>query len=583
MTWVEAAKVLGRRPITFVELYLDYCQLTYGVGACPAVLGVDSDDYCYNTKKTCPVSGSYDPDAKVYRFANRETGAVLRSIPCLKDTTFVSTKINPGKDFGIRGSVSVRCQDFPWADFDTDKYASSRSYTPILQGSYFGKLIARNPYYQNRVMKIYEGYLEVDGSVDLANFQVSTWLIDKIKGPDARGAVVIEGVEPLRLADDKKAQMPAKSNGTLSTDITDVSVSVTLNPAGIGSEYPSSGRAAMDEEIVNFTRVGDVITFNLRGAMTTLATSHTTDTTFQICKVYDDTPLPDVLYELLVTGAEVPASYIDLAQWEEECSNWLSGHLLNRTIAIPTGVRELINELIQTCLFYIWYSPYDAKIPFRAIRPENPADSVITLNDFKSFVADSLAITEDPDKRISQVWVHYNQKNPLLKTDELRNYTNVPIFLDAEAEGVFEYDDRRTLRILCPWFSNENVSQANVLGSRMLARYRDNPRTFKFELDAKDAYLEVGQVATVESSSLQDVTGAASTTMMQIISRTPKKEGHLYLYEATDTFFSGRYAFIMADGTPDYLASTQAQRNKGMYICLDSGFFANGDPGYKIP
>ncbi len=581
--WEAASKVLGRRPCTFVEIDLDYCQLTYGVGDCPAVLGIDSVQKCFNTRRTCPVPLAYDPAARTYRFSNRELGPLKLSIPALQKTSFVSTKIDPARSFGQRGSVQVTIQDFPWADRDVDKYVSERSYNPEEQGSYIGKLLARNPYYQNREMRVYEGYLDDDGSIDIDKFEVQTFLLNKITGPNSSRVAVFEGIEPLRLADNEKAQVPAKSDGVLDADINDSDTTFNLLPAGIGDEeYPLFGSASIDTEMVNFSRVGDVITLNLRAAFTTQASSHTAGSTFQVAKIYDDVLISDALYELLVTYATVPASYIDFAQWTDEATTWLSGHRLNRVLAVPTGVNQLIGELIETCLCYIWWEPSTALIPFRAIRPEDPALAIRNLNDFASFVADSISIAEDPEKRISEVWVHYAQQNPLLKVDELRNYTNVPVFFDAAAESAEEYGERRVLRILCPWFSNENVSQATVLGARLLARYRDNPRVMKFDLDAKDAVIRVGDVITVTSKSLQDIYGAPITALMQVLKRTQNKEGHLYTYEVSDTFFAGRYAFIMDDSTPDYLDATAAQRNKGCFICQDDGFMPNGDDGYKI-
>lgn len=584
MTWIEATKVLGRRPCTFVELDLDYCSKTYGVGTCPAVLGVSSIAKCYNTRRTCPVPAAYDPVARTYRFSNRELGPIKLSVPCLSNASFVSAKIDPAKSFGTRGSVKVTLQDFPWADRDVDKYVSSRTYDPEKQGTYFGKLLSRNPYYQNRAMRIYTGYLDEDGSIDLDKFQVNSYLIDKIEGPDGAGKVVFNGIEPLRLADDEKAQVPAKSNGALLADITNTDTTVTLTPTGIGNlEYPLFGVAAFDEEIVNFSRLGDVVTLNLRGALTTLPGAHTAGTTFQVCKVYNGVNLSNVLYELLTTYATVPAVYIDKPQWDNECATWLSGHILHRTIAVPTGVNVLINELIATCLFYIWWDPVNAKIPFRAIRPEDPALSIRALTDDSSFIADSISISENPDGRMSEVWVCYAQRNPLLKVDELRNYATIPVYLDADAESSIEYGERRVMRILCPWFSAANESQATVLGARLLARYRDNPRVFKFDLDAKDAIVQVGDVVQVTSKSLQGVTGAPITTLMQVLKRTEKIEGHLFTYELSDTFFAGRYAFILPTGTPDYLLATAAQRNKGCFICVTSTKkMPNGDDPYKI-
>ncbi len=586
MTWAEAAQALGRRPVTIIEMDLDYCQLTYGVGDCPAVLGVDSEAKCYQTRKTCPVPAAYDPAARTYRFSDFELGYETLSVPCVQGVTFTSTKIDPGKGLGIRASATVTLQDFTWDDRDLDKYVSERTYDPEAQGTYFGRLLRRNPYYQNRTMRVKRGYLDDDGTVDLTKFRTHTYLIDRIEGPDSKGSVKVSCIDVIRMADDDKAQVPRTSGGTLDDPIDEIDTLVTLLPAGIGDEeYPLFGVAAIDDELVNFSRIGDVVTLNLRGAQTTLAQEHEAGATFQLCAVYDDAFVSDIIYEWLTDPryGNVPASYIDKAAWDEECLTWISGYRLNFTIAIPTGVNQLINELLATCLFYIWYDDVNATIRLQCIRPEDPADAVRELTDDAHFLADSLSITEDPDQRVSEVWVPFARKNPLLKLDEYANYQTIPIFRDSNASDVVEYAERRVRRIPCRFFSSENSSQANVLGARIIARYRDNPRIFKFELDAKDGDLSVGDVVHVLTVALQDVTGAPVRTAMVILKRTEKKAGDRFAYEATDTFFSGRYGFILPTGTADYLLATEAQRNKGAFICVTATLkMPNGDDPYKV-
>ncbi len=584
MTWIEAARELGRRPITIVEMDLDYCQLTYGVGGCPAVLGVDSVNKCYQTRKTCPVPAAYDPALRTYRFSDRELGPLTLSVPCVVSASFVSTKIDPGRSLGIRASVTVTLQDFTWDDRDLDKYLSTRSYDPQTQGTYFGRLLRRNPYYQNRVIRIKRGYMDDDGTVDLSKFETHTYLIDRIEGPDGKGKVQVHGIDAIRLADDEKAQDPVQSGGTLQAAITDVSTTLTLLPAGVGDdEYPAFGVGAIDEEIVNFSRIADVVTLNLRGAQTTTAQEHEAGATFQLCSVYTDAPISDVLYGWLTSNGNVPPAYIDKPAWDQECEDWISGYRLNFTIASPVGVNKLMNELISTCLLYIWWDPTGPFIRLRAIRPEDPNDATRVLTDDSSFLEDSLSITEDPDQRISEVWVPYARKNPLLKIDEYRNFQVVPIVRDVDAEGTFEYGERRVRRLPCRFFSLANASQANVLALRIIARYRDNPRTFKFDLDAKDGDIKVGDVIQVSTKMLQDVDGSPIVTNMVILKKTEKRAGDKFSLEATDTFFYGRYGFIMDDATPDYPVATDVQKNKGCFICVTATQkMPNGDPPYKI-
>lgn len=575
-------KKLGREPCWILELDIDKCGNTYGVAPCTASIPDTGDAKCYNTRVTCQDVPNYNRQIKTYRYSSLELDSEMVSIPSIKDVSFTSTQIDPGRSLGIRASVVVTLQDESWGDLDTDPYVTERDYIPKNQGTYWGKFLARNPYYQNRMMRVRSGYL--GDSIDTANFQTRLYLIDRIEGPNAKGVVKIYGVDVLRLIDDKKSQAPFVSNGVLSAAIIAGDISLTLSPVGIGDlEYPDSGVAAMGEEIVNFSRTGDVVTLNLRGAYNTQDIDHDEGETFQLCKVYDDVNLTDVLYDLITTYGFVDPAFIDKAQWDLEAATWLSGHQLNAIISEPTGINALVNEIIASCLCYIWWDDIAQLVQFRAIRPEDPAVPSRILNDDNSFIADSLQITEDPSQRISQVWCYYSRKNPLLKMDELRNWAIVRAGVDADAESDDEYGEQRIKKIFCRFFSNENQSQAVVLAARMLARYRDNPRTFKFKLDAKDADIVVGDVVNVSSKSLQSVTGAALTTPMQILKRTESKAGTIFDFEVTDSFFEGRYAYIMADDTPDYLDASAAQRNKGLFICDSITLkMPNGDPPYKI-
>lgn len=55
----------GKETISLFEIDQPLCSLSYGNGACPAVLGVDSVRKCFNTRATCPVPASYLPTVQV--------------------------------------------------------------------------------------------------------------------------------------------------------------------------------------------------------------------------------------------------------------------------------------------------------------------------------------------------------------------------------------------------------------------------------------------------------------------------------------------------------------------------------------
>lgn len=168
MTFATEKIKAGRQPITVVELDLDTCSLTYGVGACTAA-GAAADS-CYNTRRTCQDTANFAQSTKTYRFCEPREGlpAGIDMIPCLKGSPQLApAKITEGFGLGHHASVTINLQDFTRHDRGVDPYWATRA-TPA-GGTYFGRLRARTPYYQGRTLRIRTGYMTTPW--DWANFE----------------------------------------------------------------------------------------------------------------------------------------------------------------------------------------------------------------------------------------------------------------------------------------------------------------------------------------------------------------------------------------------------------------------------
>jgi len=150
----------GRIPVTVVELDLDTCAEVYGVAPCTASGSAGSE--CYNTYKTCQDVANYNKTTKTYRFYQPISSWPIGQVgyPCIKGTPrFTPCKIDPKGSLGRRGVATIKMHDFTDDDLFTDPYVATRSYTPELQGTFFGKLKSRTPYYKGRLMRIRQGYI----------------------------------------------------------------------------------------------------------------------------------------------------------------------------------------------------------------------------------------------------------------------------------------------------------------------------------------------------------------------------------------------------------------------------------------
>ena len=76
--------------------------------------------------------------------------------PCVKSIEWIPTRTSQDGGLGYLGEVVITAEDFPWFDG---------------VGTYFGRLIANNPYFLNRCVKIYSGFLSRGDTFSLSNFQ----------------------------------------------------------------------------------------------------------------------------------------------------------------------------------------------------------------------------------------------------------------------------------------------------------------------------------------------------------------------------------------------------------------------------
>lgn len=248
--------------LVFVELDINYCALRYGetngAGTCPAVLGVDSDAKCFNTKGTCPVKLSIVNDPVTLRFAQgtaylAESG--IDAIACVEEIGFTPGTISLGEDLGTRSSLKVTMSDFPWSDTGQgfDKYVAERPYDPYRQGTFWGKFRPRFPSLRGFPIRVIRGLL----GQTLEEMETRHYVVESVDGPSADGRYSIIAKDALKLLDGDRAQAPRISNGFLSADIANNALTATLAPSGIGNadDYPEAGYVAIGgKEICHFYR-----------------------------------------------------------------------------------------------------------------------------------------------------------------------------------------------------------------------------------------------------------------------------------------------------------------------------------------
>lgn len=494
---------------------------------------------CFNTRSTCQDPANYDKGVQVLKFVEKQSPIPTDDYyrPSLKSggVRVTPAKLNPGgadrnaRALGQRASLSVQFQDHPENDRIVDPYRTQREYDPLERGTFWTKWRARNPYYMHRPIRLRSGYLLGGRIVDEITRE---FVITGFSGPDAQGNVSIQGKDILTLAEDEKAQAPIASTGKLAAAISDSDTSATLTPAGIGdAEYPASGEVRIGKEVMSFTRSGDTLTLT-RGQFGTEARAHDEDDTVQLCLRYVSQAPQDILYDLLLNYANIPASYLDKAQWDAEALDFLP-RLYSAIITEPNGVSQLISEMCQQMYFTIWWDERLGKVLLKSVRLAQE-DEVFELDDQRHLIADSVSWTDLADELITQVWVYYGQIDPTEKLDQGSNYATIAITADPDAEGPDRHNLRRIKTVFSRWIDATNASAAEDLGRRILDRYGNAPRQVTFRVDAKDRYLWLGDYIRLTNRLRVDQFGKAVPVNLQIFQAEEASLGSEFRFTAQE-------------------------------------------------
>lgn len=567
-TYTDLRDAISRIPITLLELDLDTCARTFGVSPCLA-----TGTPCYNTVATCRYRTAYSRITRTLSICSLDAPVPFAGPrPYLKSVKYLPTEIKT--TISVTGRVTVEAVDEPDSDIGMDPYLSQRS---SVQGAFWKKLLARNPNYQGRSARLYEGYL----GMSLVEFHAEQrWAgsIDKITL--GRGTVKVEIVD--RLKGLANVSIPPKVDIKLVAGIAPTTGALTLT--SVEGIPRSNGFVRIDDEIVGY---GDadptsyVLTGCARGAFGTTAADHTANDKVSAVAYYPPTNPFDVLKSMLLTDAEIPTAEVDVAAFDS--ARDLPGGECNVSAIVtdPTKLDKLFFEVVDLIDCRAWVGE-DLRITIRRNLPNVPGRSYAAITDAGHIVHDSGAADLNPTSRISRVLLYWD-KDPLKDLDAVDGYARLDIAVDADAEGADEYDAIAEHVIFCRWLRPgldvEEILDGYVrdVGMRRVWMQRDPLELITVEVEAKDSGVKTGAFVALDTDELQSITGHNLAAKFGVVRRDPKgKTVALRLLRVPDR----RIGWIAANDAPDFINATDAQREY-CYIS-DADNTIDGAPGYHI-
>jgi hypothetical protein len=578
MTWQEEAARGARIPVVIVEVDLDYVTDVAG----GPILAVNSDgSFCYSTPSTMGTQIIVTTGIKTRRWMTSTQKAIpltLDAIPCLKSASILAEEIRIGRGLGFFGKVSLALIDFVDDDRRTeDPFANdvSRIGTNPEDGSYFGKLFARNPYWTNRPIRVIEGFT-TDGAFDPSDAIVHNFFVRDVQGP-VDGNFTINAVGPLQLLNLEESEAPKASDGVLAADITDVATSATIADPVFAATYPTSGSLRIGDEVCTYTRSGQALTLT-RAQKGTKAETHGEGDSIQQVLTYSATPIVDIIEDLLTTYGGVDPSNLALAEWATEQSSWLSDYVLTADVSQPTKILDLLQELLEVAVCVFWWDDRTGQLRLRAVRPA--FNAIDTWGD-KSHLLKRPQIRRDMGERVSRTDVLVQLRTAASDPKSSSSY-RFRLIGDEQGAGVGKHGSSKLKLVPSRWLSDSTISLGARVSAQVTAQLRDGRQTYVVEVSAKDGHREIGDVIDLQSRDIVGTKGQQVTVRCIVTKREVVKNGSTYRYTLEKSGIGGRFAFFTDDPYPDYSTATAIERDPGAFWADVDGTGLDGDPFYSF-
>lgn len=418
-------------------------------------------------------------------------------IPSLKSITMRPAILDPGESIGQRETVTIQFLDHLHR-FDVDNFED---------GTFWTKFRARYVTVEGATVRV------IRGRVGQLIADMDTYLYIATTLQLSRTGATLQAKDPLTLLDSKAAQAPKISEGELDADILAADMAFTLAPAGIGDlQYPAAGKGVLGgKELIQFTRVADAVTIVQRG-INVEPDDHDEGTKFQLVLEYVDKKPSELVSDLLLNYTDVDPAWITITDWQNGVDNFVD-RVYSAMIASPTSVKKLLDELCVTIALIFYWDPFAEQIRLRPLL----ASATVGGIDENRIIEGSFSSVEQPEKRVSQIWTYYAQRDPVEDVDDDKNYQRVLVKI---APNAGDFPQQAIRKIHSRWIPFPARATAQFLNELMVARYQIPPRRFKLSLfkNKDDVPPPLAAIADLRHWFLVDGMGIQETVKSQAVS-----------------------------------------------------------------
>jgi hypothetical protein len=390
MAYADKAATAGRIPITIVDIYID----AYDASADLLPYNPDGTP-CYGTPATTRGQGDRVITPRRIRFMSEHAlqyvgidGVVF---PTLQSAEYKDDRLRPGEGIAELGTATITIRDHEDYDIlDPFRMNGRLPEDAIERASVWRTLLARWPYHDGRMIVIHEGFAPEPGETfDPRDFIKRQFFITRIDGPDRKGQVKISAQSILGKLQVAKAEFPAASAGRLNAAITNTATTAVIDDADIAEEYPASGLAIIEDEIISYTRSGQTLTIT-RAQRGTTAAAHDIGASIQVVHEWVDARPHDMVYDIM-TSVGVPAEYLDYTGWKAAMDDLRQNFEFSGIVSKPTQVTKLLTSIMMQAAAYMYWDPRFEPIDFAVPSFGHTGSGYSQVMERRDAAADALA------------------------------------------------------------------------------------------------------------------------------------------------------------------------------------------------
>ncbi len=543
-----------------------------GVASFDNVVLIANDHKCYNTFETCRDRTNYAKSTKEYKFTTADAKLPFKSgeRPYIKSISYMPTEIKD--ELTVKARTTIELYDEPDTDIGIDPYYATRS---SIQGTFWKKLLARNPNYKGRYVNIYEGFSSL-AEVDFV--QKFVGVIDNITM--GRGSVKIEVVDLLKALE--KVDIPPKLDVKLAIDVAIDALQMTLSGTDLTSLDDPLGYVRIGDEIIKYEAINTttgIISTCTRGVFSTTAATHSAKDKVQKVRYYaPDDPFQQMIDILGDAGTDL--AYVDTDAYTDALS-WPAGDLdMSAVISEPTKASDPYWELVNLLGCKSWVGE-DLKITIARDIPNRPGRTYTTFTDDENIKEKSASVDLNQASLITRCSIYWD-KATVAKEDEKASYNRLDVAVDASAEGVNEYNESSEKEILTRWLQTGLAEEGllahyvQALALRHVYLHRDPMPLLTFDAELKDSAIATGDYAKITMDELLGTDGNELTAEHFQIVKREQSENTITLKALR---LSGRRIMCVAPaGTPVYASATAAQKEYGFISGADGRMTDDSQP-----